>query len=375
MGVDYIKNLKIDKSANKIVCDIADGNVRPLTYYRSELYCKRKTFEEKYACLMRDIISGQFHFSNSKNNLYKISFDSPYNLKEISNYYDDLTVLGPIATYNKYKNKIDQILKDGTDNRILEVIPSIYEERFILDIYPDKFKDNLNEICRVFNNMDSVFRLKNNLDKQEKIDIFNEILKGYEMQEKPIFVLKDKEAPEIKVCIYPSLENTRNDDVYLTFYLIVNNEKYQRKYDSSLMITYLTSSGIEDRIKQFMYEYEHQFNKDISQFMIDAENLSEIQYIAKDTLFYENYREPLIALRENGYILEITKEKGKLISSLYTSNNNLDKCDLIIKKTLEDEFLDKAENLDDVKRTCMKVIVDNLQCINESQDNEEETEL
>lgn len=57
MGCDYIKNLKVEKGNNRIICDIADGNVTPLTYDNQELYRRRQTFEEKYACLMRDIIS------------------------------------------------------------------------------------------------------------------------------------------------------------------------------------------------------------------------------------------------------------------------------------------------------------------------------
>lgn len=57
MGVDYIKNLKVEKEKNRIICDIADGNVSPLTYYHNELYKHISNFEEKYAYLVRSIIS------------------------------------------------------------------------------------------------------------------------------------------------------------------------------------------------------------------------------------------------------------------------------------------------------------------------------
>lgn len=57
MGCDYIKNLKIDIKNNKITGYIADGNVSPLSYYKSEMYKTKSTFKEKYASLVREIIS------------------------------------------------------------------------------------------------------------------------------------------------------------------------------------------------------------------------------------------------------------------------------------------------------------------------------
>ena len=57
MGCDYIRNLKVDKENNKILCDIADGNISPLTYYNCEIFKHKKTFEEKYAGLVYELIS------------------------------------------------------------------------------------------------------------------------------------------------------------------------------------------------------------------------------------------------------------------------------------------------------------------------------
>lgn len=51
------------------------------------------------------------HFSDTSNELYKISFDSPYDLREIRNYYNDISVLGEVGTYEKYKNKIEEIMR------------------------------------------------------------------------------------------------------------------------------------------------------------------------------------------------------------------------------------------------------------------------
>ena len=57
MACDYIKKLDIDKENNKITGYIADGNMTPLSYRKCEMYKWKETFEEKYASLIRSIIS------------------------------------------------------------------------------------------------------------------------------------------------------------------------------------------------------------------------------------------------------------------------------------------------------------------------------
>lgn len=318
------------------------------------------------------------HFSDTSNELYKISFDSPYDLREIRNYYNDISVLGEVGTYEKYKNKIEEIMRNGTSCRELHIIPSVYEERFILKVIPDTFKGNLNDVCDVFNRMETVFEKRYDLTKQDKKDIFDETLKSFEIKDKPIFELIDKENEELKSYFYPVLKDTSNGNAYLSYDIVVENIEHRLRYtDTSMMIGYLTNPGEENKIKQYMYEMGKQFEKDIAPFMIDAENLADLQWKVKDTYFYENYRTPLIALRENGIILEITKEKGKLISSLYSSENNVDKVELINKRNLNKELnLDNVKNEDDLKKNCMRIIVEQLENqITNNEETEEETVL
>lgn len=289
-------------------------------------------------------------------------------MSEIKNYYSDITVLGEIDTYKKYKDKIEQIITEGTSNRELKIIPSVYEERFDLEVLPN---NNLKKVCDDLNSIESLFETRKDFTKKDKYKIFNNILKINDMNNKPIFIMKDKENQELVVSLYPILKNTRNNDVYLSYYTIASNQKYKIKYgDHSMMIGYLTNPGVEDRIKQYMYEIGQEFQKDISPFMINESNLSNLKYVIEDNLFYENYRSPLIALRENGIILEITKENGKLISSLYSSDNNVDKCELINRIKLDEELnFNNIENEEELKKNCRKLIAEQLK--NQIVNNEE----
>lgn len=233
-------------------------------------------------------------------------------------------------------------------------------------------------MCDVFNRMETVFEKRYDLTKQDKKDIFDETLKSFEIKDKPIFELIDKENEELKSYFYPVLKDTSNGNAYLSYDIVVENIEHRLRYtDTSMMIGYLTNPGEENKIKQYMYEMGKQFEKDIAPFMIDAENLADLQWKVKDTYFYENYRTPLIALRENGIILEITKEKGKLISSLYSSENNVDKVELINKRNLNKELnLDNVKNEDDLKKNCMRIIVEQLENqITNNEETEEETVL
>ena len=161
---------------------------------------------------------GTLQFSDRSNELYKISFSSPYDLREIRNYYNDIPVLGELGTYKKYKNKIEEIIRNGTNYRELHIIPSVYEERFVLKVIPDKLNNNLNDVCSIFNRMEMVFEKRCDLTKQDKIEILDEVLKSFDMKGKAIFELIDKENQELKVYFYPALKDSSNDNAYLQYY-------------------------------------------------------------------------------------------------------------------------------------------------------------
>ena len=314
-------------------------------------------------------------FKDRSNRLYKISYSSPYDLTEIKNYYDDVAVLGQIGTYDKYKDKIEEIIKHGTSNRELKPIPSVYEERFSLVF---ESGNDCEAICRMFTNMSRIFD-KISLSKEQKEKIYSNILEEYDLKEKPIFILNDSANKNICVKCYPKLEKSsrEKDDVFLSYYFVVNNNEKQIKYDKiGMHITYLTYPGEEDSIKKVLFQYEKEFCNNISPFFIDANNLDDLKNIVVDNTFYENCRRPMVALRENGCILELTKDKGMLISTLYSSENNVDKSELTSKKILEDnkEFLD-LKNLEELKEYCENLVLEGLQYTNYSKPENEVEEV
>ena len=73
MASDYIKNIILDEKNNKIIADIADGNVYPLTFMKQkELYSHYKSYEEKYGAFICGLVSGTLRCANESNKLAKL---------------------------------------------------------------------------------------------------------------------------------------------------------------------------------------------------------------------------------------------------------------------------------------------------------------
>ena len=116
--------------------------------------------------------------------------------------------------------------------------------------------------------------------------------------------------------------NHEEGTVYSTIssYDLVNERKLNELHFENERIYNL--SFYEDTLVALMStgKDEKGYYQELTYHEIDAEDLADLQWKAKDNYFYENYRSPLIAIRENGNILEITKEKGKI--TLFTNLMN-----------------------------------------------------
>lgn len=106
MSYYHIKNINIDKKNNCISADLADSCWSPLDWIHINDLSDKKTFEEKYANFIYNLVSGNFH--PTSNNKYSKIVMNHY----LHNYYDDAHDIGELATYNKYKNVVMAIMNN-----------------------------------------------------------------------------------------------------------------------------------------------------------------------------------------------------------------------------------------------------------------------
>lgn len=276
MASDYIKNIILNEKNNKIIADIADGNVYPLTFMKQkELYSHYKSYEEKYGAFICGLVSGTLRCANESNKLAKLETS-----KALKNYYDDYRVLGSKEVYRKYKDVIYQILYKGLENDKQEVIPSELELHYTMETLSNK---SFKEVSNIFKSLEKITE-NSEFSVDEKKSTYTELLNkllDQSERNKAIFTLYRNENPNIIVSVYPSLEaNTYKDDVFLSYYFVVKNiqTNYEKIYaHNGMMISYLLDDEI--RTKQVLHEMEQQFIEDekaeIDKLQEETEDLGE----------------------------------------------------------------------------------------------------
>ena len=276
MASDYIKNIILDEKNNKIIADIADGNVYPLTFMKQkELYSHYKSYEEKYGAFICGLVSGTLRCANESNKLAKLETS-----KALKNYYDDYRVLGSKEVYRKYKDLIYQILYKGLENDKQEVIPSELELHYTMETLSNK---SFKEVSNIFKSLEKITE-NSEFSVDEKKAIYTELLNkllDQSERNKAIFTLYRNENPNIIVSVYPSLEdNTYKDDVFLSYYFDIKNieTNYEKIYaHNGMMISYLLDD--ETRTKQALQGMEQQFIEDekteIDKLQEETEDLGE----------------------------------------------------------------------------------------------------
>lgn len=276
MASDYIKNIILDEKNNKIIADIADGNVYPLTFMKQkELYSHYKSYEEKYGAFICGLVSGTLRCANVSNKLAKLETS-----KALKNYYDDYRVLGSKEVYRKYKDVIYQILYKGLENDKQEVIPSELELHYTMETLSNK---SFKEVSNIFKSLEKITE-NSEFSVDEKKATYTELLNkllDQSERNKAIFTLYRNENPNIIVSVYPSLEdNTYKDDVFLSYYFDIKNieTNYEKIYaHNGMMISYLLDD--ETRTKQALQGMEQQFIEDekteIDKLQEETEDLGE----------------------------------------------------------------------------------------------------
>lgn len=256
MASDYIKNIRLDEKNNKIIADIADGNISPLTFLEQrELYSHLNSYEEKYGTFINDLVSGIVRCNNESHKFSRLETS-----KALRNYNDDYRVLGAVGVYRKYKDVINKILYDNLQNDEQSIIPSEVELHYKMETLPNKsFKD----VSKIFYSLESITE-NDNLSKEDKKEVYNELLNNVlneEDRKKPIFIQYNKDDPNIIVSVYPTLKKySSKDDVFLTYYFDIKNIKtnFEKIYDNiGMMISYILDDEL--RTKQILHGMEQQF--------------------------------------------------------------------------------------------------------------------
>ena len=130
MSYYHVKNIKIDEKNNVISADLADSTLEPLNWFHVDDLCDKKTFKEKYANFIYDLVSGNFHpyLSNRYSKIVMNNY--------LKNYYNDAHDIGELKTYDKYEKVVTAILNG--DNSNLNILPSDREIRpdFYYNLHP-----------------------------------------------------------------------------------------------------------------------------------------------------------------------------------------------------------------------------------------------
>lgn len=256
MASDYIKNIRLDEKNNKIIADIADGNISPLIFLEQrELYSHLNSYEEKYGTFINDLVSGIVRCSNESHKLARLETS-----KALMNYNDDYRVLGAVGVYRKYKDVINKILYDNLQNDEQNIIPSEVELHYKMETLPNKsFKD----VSKIFYSLESITE-NDNLSKEDKKEAYNELLNNTlneEDRKKPIFIQYNKDDPNIIVSVYPTLKKySSKDDVFLSYYFDIKDIKtnFEKIYDNiGMMLSYILDDEL--RTKQVLHGMEQQF--------------------------------------------------------------------------------------------------------------------
>lgn len=259
MASDYIKNIRLDEKNNKIIADIADGNISPLTFLEDrELYSHIDSYEEKYSTFINDLILGVVRCKNESHKLAKLEC-----AKALKNYNDDFRVLGAKGVYEKYKNAIAQVLNQNLENEEQEYIPSELELHYKMETLPNK---SFEDVSKIFYTLERITENKN-LSIEDKKQLYNEMFSKQLKEDdrnRPLFTQYNKDNPEIIVSVYPVIKkNTYKEDVFLTYYFDIKNIKtnFGKVYDDiGMMISYILDDEL--RTQRVLQGMEQTFIKD-----------------------------------------------------------------------------------------------------------------
>lgn len=116
MGIDLIRNTKLDMKKKILKFEIADGNIRPLTYYPVRIDDSEGKFEESVGSFVHNVYSGQYHVSGNSDSAINVKYAKIKTDNLLSDYFEEGKYYDPenfvFSFYNLTDEKSKKFFKE-----------------------------------------------------------------------------------------------------------------------------------------------------------------------------------------------------------------------------------------------------------------------
>ncbi len=88
MGIDFIRNTRLDMKKKTLKFEIADGNIRPITYYPVKIDDSEGKFREELENFVHNIFSKQYHVSGNSDRAIAVKYAGIKTDNLLSDYFE-----------------------------------------------------------------------------------------------------------------------------------------------------------------------------------------------------------------------------------------------------------------------------------------------
>lgn len=108
MGIDFIRNTRLDMEKKTLKFEIADGNIRPLTYFPVRIDDSEGKFVESVGSFVHNIYSGQYHVSGNSDRAINVKYAKIKTDNLLSDYFEKGNYYDPENFIDSFYNLTDE---------------------------------------------------------------------------------------------------------------------------------------------------------------------------------------------------------------------------------------------------------------------------
>ena len=112
MGIDFIRNTRLDIKKKTLKFEIADGNIRPITYYPVKIDDSEGKFQKEIENFVRNIFSGQYHVSGNSDSAVNVKYAKIKVDNLLSDYFEKGKYYDPENFIDSFYNLTDEKSKE-----------------------------------------------------------------------------------------------------------------------------------------------------------------------------------------------------------------------------------------------------------------------